>query len=287
MPYTYDLLECIKTTNPTVTDVTPATYLINVPVGTKTTKEITYSLSDISCKGIVNLNILVPKVGDTVGLASCKCAARAGEMQLKSLLRANKTTQKITARHKDGTENIAPSEIYAFILHEGNGDKIVKQIAINQTGTFTFDATKMKCNRIYYVSYVVGKNLNGLPNAADKCYSVVPKGQAIAWLCPIKNAVAAARENDNNNDIVSENTPTEITIYPNPADDKFFVALPSVKNATLNLFDLQGKILVRKEDMIQYDENYYEVQVSDLPKGIYLLKMMLDGKLEIRKIIVD
>jgi hypothetical protein len=50
---------------------------------------------------------------------------------------------------------------------------------------------------------------------------------------------------------------------------------------------MQGKKVLSQNDMTQYDVSHYEAQVSDLPKGIYVLKMNLDGKPAVQKIIVE
>jgi hypothetical protein len=281
-PKIYNLIDCIKTANTTFNDpISPDVYDINSAFlpGTTTAKKINYTTLGAGCKGEVNLQIKVKSDGD----ATCACAKTAGVMKTKFILTA-KLTKSITVTHQN---TIAAGLAFAYILHEGNADKIVNQLASNQTGVFNFDAAKMKCNKVYYVSYMVAKSLNGLPDPADKCLDVTPKGQPIAWLCPIKAPVAAARE-DNQDISLSENAETEVAIYPNPTDDKFFVALPTLKNTpTLDLFDMAGRKVLSQKDMTQYDESHYEVQVSDLPKGIYLLKMNLDGKPAVQKIIVE
>jgi hypothetical protein len=283
-PLSVNLIDCIKTANPSFnTTVSPETYVIGsafVP-GTTTTKKIDYTVTGNGCKGEVNLKIKVKSDGDN----TCACVKTAGVMKTKFIITANKLTKSINVTHQN---TLAAGLAFAYILHEGNADKIVNQLASNQTGVFNFDAAKMKCNKVYYVSYMVGKDLNGLPDPADKCLNVTPKGQPVAWLCPIKVPVAAAREDSQEDIALSENTQSEVAIYPNPTDDKFFIALPTLKSTpSLDLFDMQGKKVLSQNDMTQYDASHYEVQVSDLPKGIYLLKMTLDGKPAVQKIIVE
>lgn len=335
-PIVYELIKCIKTTNPNIiSTVTPETFIIDdkFAPGTSKTQSITYTVD--GCQGQVNLGIKVlqetiiklPPVtlchtekkivkGEEISCSNASskslkfksetseadkelgrcdttfellvsCSPYAGVMQNKLLITSNNINKSIVAKHQKGTEVLGADDSYIYILHEGNSAKIVNQIASNKTGVFKFDATKMKCNKIYYVSYVVGASLNGTPNLADKCTHITPKGQAIVWLCPIKPPTAAARE-DNQAIVLSENTVTEVMIYPNPTDDKFFVALPTLKNTpSLDLFDMQGKKVLSQNDITQYDDTHYEVQVSDLPKGVYLLKMNLDGKSVVEKIVVE
>ena len=205
-------------------------------------------------------------------------------MNLKFLQTANKTSQTITVQHKKGTEILGNNDTYAFVLHEGNADKIVNPIAINQTGTFAFDANKMKCKKVYYVSYVVGKNVNGLPDLNDKCTNIVAKGQPIGWLCGAKIPVSASRQESEE---LTKAFDYQVNIYPNPTEDKFFVEIPSVKSATLALYNTQGQIVLSQKDFIALDANHYEVFISHLPKGVYLLHLNLDGKTESKKVIIE
>jgi hypothetical protein len=80
---------------------------------------------------------------------------------------------------------------------------------------------------------------------------------------------------------------TNENIFPNPTDDKFIIELPNVKNTMLDLYNIQGQHLLSQKEMIQLADNQYEANVADLPKGVYLLKMNLDGKVEVRKIVVE
>lgn len=64
-------------------------------------------------------------------------------------------------------------------------------------------------------------------------------------------------------------TANEIKIYPVPAFDKIFVNLANRKNVTLNLYDLRGKLLMRK----LLDADIAELDISRLPQGVYAVKL--------------
>jgi hypothetical protein len=280
-PKSYRLIDCIKTINTAFNaPISPEYFIIasNYLPGTITTTKINYIGTDTGCKGEVNLNIKIKNNSDS----SCICPKTAGVMKTKFIITA-KLNKSIKVTHQN---TIAAGLAFAYVLHEGNAGVIINPLVTNQTGIFNFDDTKMKCNKVYYVSYMVAKSLNGMPDLSDRCLDVT-KGQPIAWLCPIKAPVAAARE-DNQDISLSENAETAVAIYPNPTDDKFFIELPTLKSTpSLDLFDMQGKKVLSQNDMTQYDASHYEVQVSDLPKGIYVLKMNLDGKPAVQKIIVE
>ncbi len=79
----------------------------------------------------------------------------------------------------------------------------------------------------------------------------------------------------------------QVNIYPNPTQDKFFIEIPSVKNLGLDLYNTQGQIVLSQKNMIALGANQYEASVAHLPKGVYVLKMNLDGKAEVRKIVIN
>ena len=80
---------------------------------------------------------------------------------------------------------------------------------------------------------------------------------------------------------------SQVKVYPNPVEDKFNIEVTDAKTMTLNLYNTQGQLVLSQNEMKQITENKYEAFVSQLPKGIYLLKMNLDGRVGVRKIIVE
>ncbi len=145
-----------------------------------------------------------PKIIDLLvgGEGACHCeGANAGEMQLQNIIIASKTKDSIMVKHKNGTQTLRSKDTYAYVLHEGSGDEIINQKSINKTGVFTYDAAKMQCNRIYYVSYVVGNNVNNLPSLTDLCLSIVPKGQAVSWFCKNTVSPTSAKKNEDEEQI--------------------------------------------------------------------------------------
>ncbi|MBN1340231.1 MAG: T9SS type A sorting domain-containing protein [Bacteroidales bacterium] len=73
-------------------------------------------------------------------------------------------------------------------------------------------------------------------------------------------------------------TPEYIKIYPNPAKDYIIIELltGNVDGATVRVFDIQGKPVRVTE--IPAEQQHYALPVEDLQKGIYYLKVELNGK---------
>jgi hypothetical protein len=268
-----------------------ANYIWTVQNGSITSYNTDSSQIYIKWNSTASIGKIKVKVTEPCGMSSDSivininsCTTRsAGIMALKFVLTANNPSKSITARHQAGTEFLLPNDTYAYVLHEGSENKIINLIGINKTGTFAFDSTKMKCNRVYFVSYVVGDNQNNLPNLQDNKLSVVPKGQSIAWLC--KSSPIVLKRESEKQSMSPKNY--QINIYPNPTEDNFYIELPKVINVSLDLYNIQGQLVLSQNEMKRVDDNKYEAPVSHLPKGIYLLKMKLDGRVEVRKVIVE
>jgi hypothetical protein len=70
---------------------------------------------------------------------------------------------------------------------------------------------------------------------------------------------------------VNQNEILGVKVYPNPVvNNQFFVSVPSqVENATMELYGLDGKQLLKKEVKNAVEE----VNVSGMTPGVYLLKI--------------
>ncbi|WP_310555690.1 M4 family metallopeptidase [Flavobacterium sp.] len=84
------------------------------------------------------------------------------------------------------------------------------------------------------------------------------------------------------------NNNTKYIIYPNPSNDIIYIDLRNQSDAVNwvvfgELFDLQGI----SKTVVQIIDNKATVNVKNLPKGIYILKINIDGQVETHQIIVE
>lgn len=81
-------------------------------------------------------------------------------------------------------------------------------------------------------------------------------------------------------DIIS----SSISIYPNPAIDKFTIEIPQMTEInTLTIYDINGQVIDKK----RIKENKTQIDISDYKNGMYFLKLNT-GKMEIiRKLIKE
>ncbi len=71
--------------------------------------------------------------------------------------------------------------------------------------------------------------------------------------------------------------PDFINVYPNPAKTLLTLDIKeAVENAEMNLYDITGKIVWKKENI--NGVNKFEVNVSTFPRGVYFVKTIEKGK---------
>jgi hypothetical protein len=80
---------------------------------------------------------------------------------------------------------------------------------------------------------------------------------------------------------LNENNSYELAVYPVPADQVLFIPVIS-ENAEVTLTDLAGRIVYRSV----LSKGINSVQLSEFASGQYQLMIIVDGKSNIRKILV-
>lgn len=125
---------------------------------------------------------LSPALG---GLVNCNCATDAGQMGALLLTACPGNT--VTAQQQGG--NLDGDDIGAYILHTVSGPTLGVVLAENTNGVFGFGAG-MSYDTTYYISYVVGNNVNGQPDLNDPCLSVAAGQPVIFYDNPVANAGA-------------------------------------------------------------------------------------------------
>lgn len=118
------------------------------------------------------------------GSFSCTCSADAGEMELDLLSTCEGGS--LTAQHLGG-EILDGNDTFSYVLHTLPGSTLGTILDQNTTGTFSF-LPGMVYGTTYYVSFVVGTALNGVPNLQDPCLSVTPGQPLVFYQNPVADA---------------------------------------------------------------------------------------------------
>jgi len=74
-------------------------------------------------------------------------------------------------------------------------------------------------------------------------------------------------------------------VYPNPAGQKVFVELPTEAVHQISLTDITGKVVKQLETGL--NESTIEINVNDLPKGIYIIGLKNTSNQTLQKLIIE
>ena len=81
-----------------------------------------------------------------------------------------------------------------------------------------------------------------------------------------------------------ETNSSGMTIYPNPTMDKITIELPAAVRYFICITDLLGQQVLNDTE---FTGTKTEIDVSELPKGVYFIELATDKSKEVRKIIVQ
>jgi hypothetical protein len=80
--------------------------------------------------------------------------------------------------------------------------------------------------------------------------------------------------------IMTEDSPFQVLLYPNPAKDKLNVELigDHSSNATINVYNILGNKVMSSQNKIDDGTNILEVNTSILVNGIYIVEIENNGE---------
>lgn len=140
-----------------------------------------------------------------------------------------------------------------------------------------------------------------VPRHSNKCLAVTGSGMNNGddivqweWLntdnfkwafeSPCSSRTGATNTNTNNANIelLPENNPEYLKVYPNPSTDHIIIQYSGIDNAQVQIYDMNGKLI-----MIRKGINSTEtINVSAFAKGVYTVKISGTNKVVFEKIIV-
>ncbi|MBI5219250.1 MAG: T9SS type A sorting domain-containing protein, partial [Bacteroidia bacterium] len=76
-----------------------------------------------------------------------------------------------------------------------------------------------------------------------------------------------------------------ITVYPNPNTGRFVIAITgNAEPYSLEISDFLGSTLYRQDNLTN---NSLQINISDLSKGIYFVKLNVNGRLFNKKVVLQ
>ncbi|MEM6698164.1 MAG: M43 family zinc metalloprotease, partial [Bacteroidota bacterium] len=76
-----------------------------------------------------------------------------------------------------------------------------------------------------------------------------------------------------------------LTAYPNPASDALNVRFNLASEGNLRMIDITGRTVL--ELVVSYGRSVQEINVSNLPKGLYFLELRSEGEVQVQKVVVE
>ncbi len=117
------------------------------------------------------------------GNYDCNCISKAGQLgsQLLAVCEGGMATATLTGAVTD------PNDLSIFLLHSDTSATFGTIFAQNASGVFGLQAG-MNYGTHYYITHLVGNNLNGLPDPDDPCYGISNTQPVAFYKNPIANA---------------------------------------------------------------------------------------------------
>ena len=131
-----------------------------------------------------------------------------------------------------------------------------------------------------------GMSLSNMTNVLDHINSNYDGGSSnLGYLgCPN----GPIRE-QNSSSITSASNGSDFTVYPNPASSLVTVDFISgnTSNYLIKLVDVTGRVVISESNVSVEGENYIQLNVSNLSKGIYMISVQKDNSTSFKKVIVQ
>jgi len=195
--------------------------------------------------------------------------------------------------------DVVPSN-FIFLFKTNNAAHENKLYLFDDIGNQLFIRQGMSNSTIYRDTF----------NLSQGCYSIVitdsdddgidfwanNDGTGLARITEVSGSIITAFEGDFGGSYIYNftidiplsyeelhNNP-DINIYPNPANDQFFVEAKNIKDATVNILNSMGQTITIPSS-ITSDRIIFNT--SELPKGIYFVNIRHEERSESRTIVVE
>ena len=206
-----------------------------------------------------SIDVNVSRTGNSLFGFDCECL-NSNNQDEGTFIVTNSETQILNAT----VSNV----IRKNMVHTLNGGNTAN------SHTFSFNWTAPSTNIGDVTFYVTGNAANGNSiTSGDHIYSTSQ------LVIPAINGILSNTQNNNN-----------FSVYPNPAQDHISVTYTALVNekASVRLFSMSGQVIEITQQQQQSMGNTptIEVQIPEIPKGVYLIQLENGASLSTQKIII-
>lgn len=156
-----------------------------------------------------------------------------------------------------------------------------KVVTINKNVTQVNEVLTAANNNATYQWYDCNTG-TAIPEATEKTYIATKNGQYAVQIkegnCTVKsNCYEVTTLN------ISDFNQAGFKLFPNPVTSKLTIELTDFNNAVLDVITINGKSIFKTN----INKNRFTTNVSQLASGIYFVKLNIDGRIILEKIIKD
>lgn len=193
--------------------------------------------------------------------------------------------------YKDNSPILRPNASLCSMDSGGTETKFLFHDDPNDTSSTAF--SEYNCGGSFTDSKTIGTAGNlSLPAGGKICIDLAlpfaqdSNGTHLTSVTKLKERVVALQNFYDNNIVgcealatsvnyVVENT-TSLSIHPNPVNDEFFVNIISNinKENAITVYDINGKLMLTEKT----NDNNLKVNTQDWPKGLYIVKSIVDNQ---------
>ena len=85
-----------------------------------------------------------------------------------------------------------------------------------------------------------------------------------------------------------QNTTTQFTVYPNPANDytSIAISLDKTEKVILTIVNLLGKEISKEEKVLFSGGNTERLDVSNFQNGVYFINLQVGSKITTQKLVI-
>jgi endonuclease I/chitodextrinase len=189
------------------------------------------------------------------------------------------------------TGSIAPNDVYVIINSDANIQKLIDEadLGIANTTPMTFNGDdRVGLFKDGVLVDIIG-DLDGTDNFAanitlrrsnDITGPNIVYSEQGEWIAFDQNTVDDIGSHNGSTASVADNLLSDIKIYPNPANGNT-IYIKTTNNTDVNIYNVLGKMVKSIEITAQKNN----IDISNLSKGIYIVKMTVDNISMTKKLI--
>jgi Pregnancy-associated plasma protein-A/Secretion system C-terminal sorting domain len=126
--------------------------------------------------------------------------------------------------------------------------------------------------------------MNYMDYTDDNCMGIFTNGQKARMLACLRNERSGLLSSSGCWTVDTYEPDYQVLISPNPALDFLNITLENEKDATIELTDITGKVLLHQ---FYNNQKYIDLNIESINNGLYLLKIELDNKWITKKVFIS